>query len=254
MPKRKSTTNASLRGTDGTLFPAYPAVKACLEAQVFEYNGARKIVQSVGFEVSNIPSFDLSEIGYTPKIKLKNLDRMYYNLEEAKRVKSLMVKREKQAFSAIAYSFRAGTKDSRSMGHCLESMVIGLTPKRTTVEILYRSTEVIKKHCADLAFLPIVFDRLELKPDTIKFYFTHAYLSGVFFPTLFLWWDPIEFLEKLRVEEPKLFIVATRFLRRSARVQNQKFPYAPEANQHEFAWRHYPEKMPIINEYLEEFL
>lgn len=254
MPKRKPITNASLLGTDGTLFPAYLAVKACLEAEVFEYNGARKIVQSVGFEMPSIPAVDLASIGYTPKVKLKNLDRMYYNPEEATRVLALLRKRKDQAFSAVAFSFRAGSKDSRSMGHCMESMVIGLTPKRTTVEILYRSTEVIKKHTADLAFLPLVFDRLEVRPEVVKFYFTHAYLSGVFFPTLFRWWDPIAFLELLRVDEPKLFVVATRFLRRTVRTRDQKFPYAPEENQHRFAWTHYPEKMPIINSYLEEYL
>jgi hypothetical protein len=133
-------------------------------------------------------------------------------------------------------------------------MVISTTPKRTVVEIVYRSTEVIKKHCADLAFIPVVFERLGIRPDTVKFYFTNAYLSGVFFPSLFIFWDPIPFLDLLRAREPKLFIVATRFLRRSVRAQGQKFPYSPEEHQHRLAWERYPEKMPIINEYLESYL
>jgi hypothetical protein len=252
--KLRSISNGSLLGYDGTAFPSYEAVRACLSAPVLEYNGARKIVQSVGFSLPKIPEVDLEAVGYNPKVKMKNLERMYYNPEEATRVRALLTRRADQAFSALAYSFRAGAKDSRSMGHCMESMVIGLTKKTTTVEVLYRSTEVIKKHSADLAFLPVVFDRLEVKPDIVKFYFTHAYLSGVFFPTLFRWWDPIVFLEKIRIEEPKLFVVATRFLRRSVRKQEHEFPYAPEKQQHIYAWKHYPERMPEINEYLEQYL
>lgn len=252
LPKRKSTTNASLRGTDGTLFPAYPAVKACLEAPVAEYNGARKIVQSVGFKVSKIPPVDLSEIGYSPSTKLKALDRMYYDPIEADRVKSLLKKREHQAFSAVSMSMIAGNKDKRSMGHCLNSMVISVTQKRLVAEVVYRSTEVIKKHTADLAFLPRVFDRLEIEPDEVRFYFCNAYLSGVFFPTLFLYWEPLSFLEMIRLSEPKLFIVATRFLRRSVQNRGQKFPYSPEHNQHELAWNRYPEKMSSIRDYLSQ--
>lgn len=274
--KPKQTINESLLGYDGTNFPAYAAVKACLEAPVFEYNGARKIVQSVAFSLPSIPPVDLEQVGYNTKIKMGNLDRMYYNPAEAKRVVDLLERRSSQAFSALEmslkghstgsvlvedeetevaeFSFRAGDKDPRSMGHCLSSMMIGLTRKRTTVEVVYRSTEVIKKHCADLAFLPVVFDRLGIKPDVVKFYFTHAFLSGVFFPTLFRWWDPITFLDLLRTREPKLFVVATRFLKRSVLDKDKKFPFSPEQHQHDFAWEHYPEKMPIINTYLQEYL
>jgi hypothetical protein len=254
LPKLKSTKPGSILGSDGTSFPSYHAVRACLEASVFEYNGARKIVQGIGFTLDSIPEVDLEAVGYHPPTKMKALDRMYYNPAEASRIVELLQRRSDQAFSSLAYSFRGGAKDSRSMGHCMESMVIGLTPKRCEVEIFYRSTEVIKKHSADLAFLPIVFERLGIKPTAITFRFAYAYLSGVFFPTLFRWWDPIDFLDMIRVEEPKLFVVATRFLRRSVRKLEHEFPYAPERQQHLYAWRHYPERMAEINEYLEKYL
>lgn len=250
----RSITNGSLLGSDGTAFPAYAAVCACLDAPVFEYNGARKIVRNIGFTLGAVPETDLTAVGYSPRHKLRALDRMYYNPTEAERIRELLARRSHQAFSSLAYSFRAGAKDGRSMGHCMESMVIGLTPKRCEVEIFYRSTEVIKKHSADLAFLPIVFDRLGIKPQKVTFHFAYAYLSGVFFPTLFRWWEPLQFLEKIRVEEPKLFVVATRFLRRSVRKKEHEFPYAPERQQHLYAWEHYPERMAGINEYLESYL
>lgn len=233
-------------------YPSWGAIEACLAAPVFEYNGARKIVQRVLWEPRVLPTIDLELIGYArPLTKLKALQRMYYNPDEADRVRKMMKHREEQAFTAVAMSMRAGAKDRRSMGWCMESMVIGLTPDRTTVNLIYRSTEVIKKFTADLAFLPWVFNQLEIVPDDISFYFSNAYLSGVFFPALFRFLDPIEFLKMLRKREPKLFVVATRFLRRSVRNRGQHFPYSPERQQHEYAWKHYPEKMKSIGRYLE---
>lgn len=252
MAKRKSTSSESTPRLDGRGFPGYHAVCACLRTPVFIYNGARKIVRNVSFTLDSVPDTDLEAVGYSPRHKLKALDRMYYNEVEAERIRQLLTRRSDQAFSALAYSFRAGAKDSRSMGHCMESMVIGLTPDRCEVEVFYRSTEVIKKHSADLAFLPIVFERLGIKPQLVTFTFAYAYLSGVFFPTLFRFWDPFDFLADIKEREPKLYQVATRFIRRSVRTVDHKFPYAPERQQHEYAWKHYPEKMPRINQFLEE--
>lgn len=239
---------------DGRDFPAYKAIVACLEAPVFEYNGARKIVQGVGFQLDAIPPVDLARIGYNPKVKMNALKRMYFNPDEAERVKSLLEHRKDQAFSAVAMSMRGGAKDRRSMGWCMESLVIGTTPKRTTAEVMYRSTEVIRKFTADLAYLPWVFEQLEVEPESVRFHFANAYLSGVFFPTLFLWWEPLLLLDRLRREEPKLFVVATRFLRRSVRTPDQRFPYSPENQQHQYAWANYPEKMREIHEFLEAYL
>lgn len=246
----------SILGVDGKDFPAYEAVKACLRAPVFEYNGARKIVQSVGFTImgDEFPEVSLTELGYNQNIKTKALFRMYYNEDEVQRVTELLHRRRNQAFTAVSMSMRAGSKDPRSMGHCMDSIIISTTKKRCVVEVVYRSTEVIKKHSADLAFIPLVLDRMDVEPDEIKFYFTNAYLSGVFFPTLFRWWDPIDFLGMLREREPKLFIVATRFLRRSVMKKEKDFPYAPERQQHLYAWKHYPARMKDIRDYLEEYL
>ena len=239
---------------DGSSFPSYPAIKACLEADVFLFNGARGIYQSVGFEVDRIPDVSLEDLGYSTKTKMSGLKRMYFNPDEAQRVRDLLKRRKHQAFTSASMSMRAGSKDSRSMGHCLEAIVITETPDRVNATVLYRSTEVIKKFSADLAFIPYVLDQLEVKPDFVRFYFSNVYLSGVFFPTLFPWWEPVDFLEMIRKRDPKLFVVATRFLRRLVKTSDQRFPYSPENQQHQFAWKRYPEKMPIIREYLEGYL
>lgn len=237
-------------------YPSWGAIEASLAAPVYLYNGARKIVRNVYWSAGTLPEVDMESIGYkNPRTKLKALDRMYFNPVEAERVTTLLHKRKDQAFSAVAMSMRAGAKDSRSMGWCLESIVFSVTDKgdiRATV--MYRSTELIKKFVADLAWLPRVFERLDVRPASVDFFFANAYLSGVFFTTLFLYVDPIEFLERLRREEYALFIVGTRFLRRSVRDRDHRFPYSPERLQHELAWSRYPKTMKRIHTYLKENL
>ena len=234
-------------------YPTWGLIEACLAAPLFQYNGARKIVRDVIWAPGQIPAVDLEAIGYARSgVKMKALQRMYFDPKECQRIKTLLKKREKQSFTAVSMSMRAGEKDGRSMGHCIDSTVIASDEHaQTWVTVMYRSTEVIKKFTADLAFLPWVFEQLEIKPSGVSFFFSNAYLSGVFFPTLFGSLDPIEFLKMLRRREPVLFVVATRFLRRTVRSRNQKFPYSPEQHQHEFAWKHFPKKMKIISDYLE---
>lgn len=246
--------------TSLTSFPAWGAVLAALDAPLFEYNGARKIVTNLLWQPSSPPWVTLEQlgrIGYErPKSKIQALHRMYLNRLEAARVRDMMKKREDQAYSAITLSTIAGEKDRRSMGHCIQNITLSLTPKRTEVTVVYRSTELIKKFSADLAFIPMILEcHLDLKRiDRVSFFFANAFLSGVFFPTLMCFVDPIEWLEHLRVKEPQLFIVATRFLRRSVQTEAQDFPFAPEKHQHNIAWKNFRHRMPEIRRYLKRHL
>jgi hypothetical protein len=141
------------------------------------------------------------------------------------------------------------------MGHCIQNITLSLTPKRCEATVVYRSTELIKKFSADLAFIPWVLEyQLGVKVDRVSFFFANCFVSGVFFPTLMRYVDPITFLEFLRKHEPPMFIVATRFLRRSVLTEHQDFPFSPERMQHAYAWKYYPEKMPLIRRYLKEHL
>ncbi len=235
-------------------YPSWGAIQVALATPVYQYNGARGIVRNMLWSPGKIPEVDLTAIGYArPNTKLKALQRMYFNPVEAERMKALLAKRDGQAFSALCMSMRGGEKDSRSMGHCINAIAFTIGDDiRATV--MYRSTELIKKFAADLAFIPWVFEQLEVKVDHVDFFFANAYLSGVFFPTLFRYHDPIEFLEMLRKKDQFLFVVATRFLRRIVKTEDQTFPYSPEQMQHVFAWKHFPKKMPTIRRYLEEHL
>lgn len=224
-------------------------VKKCIQKPAFMYSGVRKIVQGVTYELKSLPELEYSDLGYG-RNKHPQLLRNYWNPDEIERVKKLLKHREKQSFTSVAMSMRASEKDSRSQGHCMQTMVVTKTKDRTIVEMQYRSTEVILKFGGDLVFLPHVFEELGVEPDLIRFRFANAYLSGVFFPTLCRWWNPVDFLEFLWEKDQKLFAGGTRFFLRSAYKRDQHFPYSPEQQQHKFAWEHLD--MPAIREYLEE--
>jgi len=217
------------------------------------YAGVRKIVQGVTWTVPNPwPKLTYEDLGYGTN-KFKQLQRNYFDADEVSRVKSLLAKRQGAAFTAVAMNMKAGKKDSRSMGHCMQTLIISRTPKVMTAEIQYRSTEAILKLGGDIVYLPWVFEQLEVEPTIVRLHFANAYLSGVFFPTLFTQWNPISFLETLWAHDQKLFSGGTRFLLRSAYKKDQRFPYSPEQLQHRFLWERIGKsKIKEIKDYLEE--
>lgn len=224
-----------------------------IKREAFLYAGVRKIVQGVTWVAPDPwPTITYADLGYG-KNKEKQLRRNYFDQEEITRVKSQLQKRGRAAFSALAMSMRASKKDARSMGHCMQTMIISKTPKVTTVEMQYRSTEAILKFSADVVFMPWVFEQLDIDPSTVRFHFANAFLSGVYFPTLFTHWNAVSFLETLWAHDQKLFAGGTRFLLRSAYRKDQKFPYSPEQLQHRFLWERVGKaKIKEIKDYLEE--
>lgn len=235
-------------------FPAESLLRTVIQAPATLYNGLRKIVQDQTWRITG-PYFrdsvlDYHDLNYGPA-KAKQLERNYWNEDEAQRVRAILDKRGHQAFTSVAMSLRGQGKEARSMGWCMLSLVITRIPRQLeSVEIQYRSTELVRKFGADLCFLPWVFSQLDLRPDLITFRFANAYLSGVYFPLLGTFWDPIDFYDYLWKHDQKLFACGTRFILRSAAMKGQSFPYAAEQRQHDFAWSHLD--MPRIREYLHE--
>lgn len=215
-----------------------PLIRRLIESDAVAYNGLRKIVQGVDWEITRLPNLTYADIGYG-KNKQRQLERNYVNADEFARVRAILDRRRGQSFTSVGLSMRGATKDSRSQGHCMLSIVITRVgrPRLETVEVQYRSTEAIFKFGGDVCFFPWVFERLGLAPDRIRFHFANAYLSGVFFPTLMRWWEPIDFLELLWRKDRTLFRPATKFLLRSSSREDQHFPYSPENQQHRHLWR-----------------
>lgn len=200
--------------------------------------GIRGMVGGLTVEVPGIPPTTLDQLGYG-RSKIPQLMRNYWNEKEAERVRAILAKRGTRDFTSVAMMMRNGEKDSRSMGWCMLSLVITRAKKQpTVVTVQYRSTELTMKFGGDLVFLPTVFERIGIKPDVVRFQFANAFLSGVYFPYLGVFWPGgmIPFLEYLEDKNPELFLVSS-FLFRSACDVNHVFPYSPEARAHKFAWQ-----------------
>jgi hypothetical protein len=228
-------------------------IKTVIEKPAFLYSGVRKIVQDITYRPHSLPLLTYQDLGYGSN-KARQMERNYINLEELERVKAILTKRKDHQFTSVAMSMRGGKKDARSMGWCMLSLIVTCGPKLPTrVEVQYRSTELILKFGADWVFLPTVFDRLGIKPDSVTFRLANAYLSGVFFPTLCSFWEPVDFLDYLWKNDKKLFAGGTRFFLRSAYKEDQRFPYSPENQQHKFLWsRLGKNKIKFIRDYLHE--
>lgn len=215
------------------------------------FSGIRTILVGFTFETPAIPVVTLEQLGYG-KNKINQLDKTYWNEEEANRVRAILNKRTDHEFSSVAMSLRNQAKvDSRSMGWCMCSLVVTRVRRGPeTVTMQYRSTELTKKFGGDLIYLPLIFDRLGLKPDLIRFQFANAYLSGVFFPYLCGFWPrgPAGLLSYLETNNSKLFYGSTRFFLRSACNPGKKFAYSPENQAHIFAWKNLD--MKFVRDYL----
>jgi hypothetical protein len=222
-----------------------------LQHPEFMYQGVRKIMQDVTWSMRELPEVQFSDI-YGPN-KFKQLVRNYVNEEEFARVRTVLDKRRDQSFTSVAVSMRGAKKEPRSQGWCLLSIIVSRSKDTETVEVQYRSTELILKFGGDLAFLPWVFDQLNLDPDLIRFRFANCFISGVYFPYVAKFIPPVNFLEKVWRDDRKLFAQGTRFFLRSAYKQDQVFPYSPENVAHRFAWKTIGKKgMREVRDYLEE--
>lgn len=188
------------------------------------YTGVRKIVCGVPHEIQTLPSVDLVQLGYRGG-KIAQLMRNYFNQEEVDAARTKLTARRSSPHTSVALNTLGEKKDSRSQGHCLRSIVITQTPKWTEVDIIYRSTEIIQKHTADYALLPLILEKLQLAhtPRSYRLYFANCFLTALFAPILFQHTDPIEFYEFLKEKDPKYY---RTFLNATAKFYEKECRYA----------------------------
>lgn len=214
--------------------------------------GIRKIIPDMGFQITwdeliNEPSFSYTDLCYTAA-KEKQLTRIYWNQEGFDAAIEKLSGRKTQDHSSVAVQMRGEKKDSRSQGHCMQSLVITMTPDRCTVDIYYRSTEVIQKFAADLIFfknkLQPVFEAIGRKPSIIRMRFANLYISAMFMP-IFLRYegDPIEFFEHLLLHDARFHRtcgLTTRVFFRST----HNYSYRTRIKMFEYWKAHINEKTP----------
>lgn len=157
----------------------------------------RRIVNDFGFKipysVMKDHGLDYSDIGYT-KAKFTQLKRNYWNPELAWSMVQKLEGRRNKPHSSVAMPLGNVDKgDTRSQGHCMQSLIITQFTDRYHIDIYYRSTELAQKFLADLIFLSKMIET-ELVPSLgdpvfIRFRFANAYLSTVMTPIVFRY-DP----------------------------------------------------------------
>lgn len=183
---------------------------ASLPSDQSTYTGVRKVVQGVTFETASLPPVNLTQLGYrgVGDAKIKQLMRNYWNQDHIDAARTKLEVRRGSAHTAVAVSCEGEKKSTKSQGFCLRSVIITQTPKKLEADVIYRSTEVIQKFTADLVLLSKIFEALEVNPQRIRFYFANAFLSALYFPSLFQNVDPIHYLEYLKAHDARFYRTA----------------------------------------------
>ena len=182
-------------------------------APTLAISGVRKICADISFE---IPWEALVESGLTYQdicytaAKGRQLQRNYWDQAEVDAAVAKLLSRKGKDHSSVSIQMRGQVKDARSQGFCMQNTVITLTPDVCTIDIYYRSTELVQKFLADLIFFgdkfPAIFEQLGRTPTVVRFKFANVYLSAVFMP-IFLRYEtqPVKFFEMLAGHDPKFF-------------------------------------------------
>jgi len=158
--------------------------------------------------------FTFESMGYQGG-KMRQLKRNYWNPEVLAATKEKLDSRiaEKKDVTSVSAIMQYGAKSARSQGFCMQSVVItyfkGNTqrPPEITVDMMYRSTEVIQKFSADLLFLhqellPYLLGDHMVYLKEVRFYFCNIFLSPLFLPVLYNFLDPIIFLKMVKEGDP----------------------------------------------------
>lgn len=178
-------------------------VDKCIELAMLPadfYAGGRKILVNRTLSFSDIDdSLQIGDAGYT-KAKLSHLKRNYLH-EESKGVAiQLWDKRLGQAkygsvgFTCYAHFVKGGSIDAKRskrasvFGPCIQSVTLTwISREKVTVDVFYRTTEVLKKFPADLVFIrDVLLDGFNLEGMKIELncHFANITVHPMYFVTI----------------------------------------------------------------------
>lgn len=177
-------------------------------------DGGRKIFRNHLFTVNNLDGMSLTDGGYT-QTKMTMLKRLYYveeSIAVAKELWDFHLQRgtyKSASFTCYGHNLKnkgvhaPKAKHASVMGPCLQSVILTQKPngKRQEVDLLYRTSELVKKFSADVVFIrDLLLPNFTLgKVDTYNFYFTNLTLHFMYFPILFAHMArPVEELQRVR--------------------------------------------------------
>lgn len=232
------------------------------------YSGVRKIVENVHWEIPGKALFgehpiDYTDLCYVNRSKFGQLDRNYWNQEEADRLIAKVKERSHQPHTSVGMSLKAATKDSRSQGFCMQTLVMTKCDKKVTFDIFYRSTEVTQKFFADVLYMSTILRSRILEPcglkpsdvTVVRYHFSNAYLSSVFMPiVLRLHPDPCAFLAGFRPADPKFHRTACMVIAKYLRTVNV-YNYRTQKKQYEYCWKWVDKaRMKALSTYVKPYI
>jgi hypothetical protein len=230
---------------------ALPLYLAAARTKTAGYQAIGKVVQDITFQKDSLPDWSLSDWGYGSN-KITQLERNYVNEEEFNRVRGVLARRADGKYTSVALSLRGKPKDSRSQGWCMLSLVISRTKEWTRVEVQYRTTELILKFAADVWFLGVLCEKLQIEPARYTFRFANCALSGAYFPYLVDKLDLVKFLQQIYDADEFFFFRTTRFLLKATYKRDQYHPFSPERLAHRYLWeRATARQIHAVRDYLE---
>ena len=199
----------------------------------------RAVYGPLTWQRESLPVIDLANLGFSPASKMKQLKRNYFNPEAAEVFRKKRQGRRGQSYTSLTFYPHGETKVSRSMGFCMNAIVLTEFNHHQSVTVQYRTTELLSKFHADMHFLPWVFDQLEIVPQLITFQLANAFLSGCFLPSLFTQFDPDEFYEwTSKNADPKLHYFFARYFWKRYQDPKKDLGYSAAKRQHALAWKH----------------
>lgn len=168
-------------------------------------------------------SHTFADLGYAGKgdSKIKQLKRNYYNEQSVIDARAAIQSRDDQEITSIGISTLGQAKKGSSQGYCIRSVVVNyfgakVTPDkkdRLTIDVHYRTTELLRKFGADLIFLHEFLIPEILKdnpwnisgPHEVRLHLSTCFFSALFIPVFFRFTDPVFFLNRLKKHTGKQF-------------------------------------------------
>lgn len=196
-------------------------IEKCLELAATPadfYAGGRKILVNRTFVFNDIDqTLQMDDAGYT-KAKLSHLTRNYLHQESKDVAMALWERRLGQAkygsvgFTCYAHFVKGGSIDAKRskrasvFGPCIQAVTLTwISRTETTVDVYYRTTEVLKKFPADLVFIrDVLLSGFNLTGMKLKLvcHFANVTVHPMYFITIIpCLADPFEEMEKVRIAD-----------------------------------------------------
>jgi hypothetical protein len=215
----------------------------------------RKLFQQLSFSIPGDVfetgiGFGYSGMAYgNDKSKGTQLTRNYFNEEELSAARDQFLFRlnssgKKNSQSCISARMGNIKKGERSQGFCMQTITINYLKNHNTkgevltIDMSYRTTELVQKFLADLKFLhevviPYITEGVDIPIHSINCHFSTAYLSLMFLPLLYQGRPMLKYLTELEEADPIFWKMVLSGASKLI-IPETNYTYKTRLNQHNF--------------------